>query len=346
MKVLTPDQLEQALLEEEASIARSRSRQMEMLLLADEMQLPTADGCKSMREWVAGRLDMSPETAYSLTTTARRLADMPELVEQLAAGQITFDRAAATSRIPNEHQDDRLLGLDIQGLRRIATRHRRMERVDDTTAHASQHFTMQPNLDESLWNVWGKLDGYGGAVVAKVLTEEANLLESLPDGERPGLGYRQAVALAKVCEDRRPGTGNTPLITVFVDANGAETEAGTPVGPEIIDKVACVGSVEVIKNVDGEPLSVGRRSRVISKRLKRFVLHRDGGCSADGCTSRYRLEPHHKVPWSEGGPTDANNLFAFCWFHHHVVIHGWGYRIDSSRGPNRIRFIKPDHDPP
>jgi hypothetical protein len=29
-----------------------------------------------------------------------------------------------------------------------------------------------------------------------------------------------------------------------------------------------------------------------------------------------------------------------------VVIHGWGYRIDSSRGPNRIRFIKPGHDPP
>ena len=76
MKVLTPDQLEQALLHEEASIARSRSRQMEMLLLADEMQLPTADGCKSMQEWAARRIDISPETAYFLTTNARRLADM------------------------------------------------------------------------------------------------------------------------------------------------------------------------------------------------------------------------------------------------------------------------------
>ncbi len=76
MKVFTPDQLEQALLHEEASIARSSTRQTELLGLVDEMQLPTADGCKSMREWVSGRLDISPETAYSLTTTARRLADM------------------------------------------------------------------------------------------------------------------------------------------------------------------------------------------------------------------------------------------------------------------------------
>lgn len=346
MRVLTPDQLEQALLQEEANIARSRARQMQLIHLADAMQLPNADGSRSMREWVAGRLDISREAAFSLTTTAKRLADLPDLAQHLADGRITFDRAAATFRIPSEHQDDRLLSIDIPGLRRIAARHRRMERVDDATAHVSQHLSSQPNLDESTWEIWGKLDGYGGSVVSKVLTEEADLIESLPEGERPGLGYRRAVALAKVCEDRRPGIGSTPLITVFVDADGAETEVGTPVGPEILDKVACVGDLELIRNVDGKPLSVGRRSRVISKRIKRFVIHRDGGCSAEGCASRYRLEPHHKAPWSEGGPTDPDNLTTLCWFHHHVVVHGWGYRIDSIRGPSRIRFTKPGHDPP
>jgi len=56
-----------------------------------------------MREWVAGRLDISREAAFSLTTTAKRLADLPDLARQLVEGRITFDRAAATSRIPGEH---------------------------------------------------------------------------------------------------------------------------------------------------------------------------------------------------------------------------------------------------
>lgn len=93
MRVLTPDQLEQALLQEEANIARSRARQMQLIHLADAMQLPNADGSRSMREWVAGRLDISREAAFSLTTTAKRLADLPDLAQHLADGRITFDRA-------------------------------------------------------------------------------------------------------------------------------------------------------------------------------------------------------------------------------------------------------------
>jgi hypothetical protein len=138
------------------------------------------------------------------------------------------------------------------------------------------------------------------------------------------------------------------LISVFVDHQAVEIEGAVVTGVGIIDRIACTGALEIIKTEDGRPLSVGRRSRVISPALRRFVLHRDGGCTAEGCTSRYRLEPHHKVPWSEGGPTDVANLTTLCWFHHHVVIHSMGYHIDDTRGPNRIRFSHPGrgHDPP
>ena len=346
MEGMTPDQLEQRLVELEATVARARAEQMMLLQMADAYQLPTADGCRNMREWVAGRLDVSRETAYALTTTARRLMDSPELSRSLAEGAVTFDRAEATSRIPAIHHDDSLRGLDIQGLRRVAARHRRRSRVDDHEAHRSQHLTFQPNLDESIWDVWGRLDGYAGPVVFKSLTEEADLIPDLPDGTRLGAGYRRAIALTRLCEDRSTGSRSTPLITVFVDKNGAETEAGTPVGDEVLDRLACTGKVETIGIHDGKPLVLGRRSRVIKPSMRRFILHRDGGCTADGCTSRYRLQIHHIVPWSEGGPTDPENLTTLCWFHHQVVVHGWGYRIDPSLGPGRIRFIAPNHDPP
>ncbi len=346
MEGMTPDQLERRLIELEATVARARAEQMMLLQIADAYQLPTADGCRNMREWVAGRLDVSRETAYALTTTARRLMDAPELSRELAAGDITFDRAEATSRIPAVDHDESLRGLDIQGLRRVAAYHRRRTRTDDHEAHRSQHLTFQPNLDESVWDVWGRLDGYGGAVVSKVLTEEADRIPDLPDGRPLGTGYRRAMALTRICEDRTIGSRSTPLITVFLDEKGVETEAGTPVGVEVLDRLACTGAIETIGLREGKPLALGRRSRVIKPALRRFILHRDGGCTADGCTSRYRLQVHHKIPWSEGGPTDPENLTTLCWYHHHVVVHGWGYRIDARLGPGRIRFIAPSHGPP
>lgn len=346
MEGLTPDFIERTLKQEESTVARSRAKQLQMILIADAMQLHTADGCRSLNEWVAGRLDVSRETASSMVRTARRLKDSPDTAHQLSDGEITYDRAEATSRIPVGRQDAALHSFDIAGLRRIAARHRHMKNVDDAAAHTSQHLTMQPNLDESMWDLWGKLDGYGGSVVSKILTEEADLIGPLPDGVLPGIGYRRAVALTKICEERKDGSATTPLITVFVDGEGAEVEAGTPVGSEILEKIACTGSLEIVRTDRGRPLSVGRRSRVISKKLRRFVMHRDGGCTADGCTSRYRLQAHHIIPWSEGGPTDPDNLATLCWFHHHVVIHGWGYRVDASLGPRRIRFTRPERGPP
>jgi hypothetical protein len=347
MRGLTADQIEQRLLADEAIIAAARARQLTNLALADRMQLPLADGCRTLKEWAAGRLDVSTDTAYQLVTTARRLLDAPEIAGQLSRGEITFDRAEAMSRIPAEHREDWHDGLDIQGLRRIAARHRRLSRSDDHDAHAAMDLNLQPNLDESRWSVWGELDGYSGPVVNKVLTEKADTIGPLPDGSRPGLGYRRAFALTALCEENGSTTTSTPLITVFVDDKGVEVAGGTPVGPEILEKVACAGSLEVIKTSDGRILAVGRRSRVIPNGLRRFILHRDSGCTADSCTSLYRLEVHHVIPWSEGGPTDPDNLTTLCWFHHHVVVHGFGYRIDPTLGPGRLRFVKPAaHDPP
>jgi hypothetical protein len=347
MRGLTADQIEQQLLADEAIIAAARARQLANLALADRMQLPIGDGCRSLKEWAAGRLDVSTDTAYQLVTTARRLLDAPDIARQLARGEITFDRAEAMSRIPAEHRSEWQFGLDIQGLRRVAARHRRLSRSDDHDAHAAMDLNLQPNLDESRWNVWGELDGYSGPVVNNVLTEKADTIGSLPDGSRPGLGYRRAVALTALCEENGSTASSTPLITVFVDDKGVEVSSGTPVGPEVLDKVACAGALEVIKTNDGRPLAVGRRSRVIPNPLRRFILHRDGGCTADNCTSLYRLEVHHVIPWSEGGPTDPENLTTLCWFHHHVVVHGFGYRIDPALGPGRLRFVKPSaHDPP
>ncbi|HKX76888.1 MAG TPA: HNH endonuclease, partial [Acidimicrobiia bacterium] len=54
-------------------------------------------------------------------------------------------------------------------------------------------------------------------------------------------------------------------------------------------------------------------------------------------------QPHHLVPRSQGGSHHPSNLTLLCWFHHHIVIHGLGFRPDPDSPPQRRRFIRQPH---
>ncbi len=128
---------------------------------------------------------------------------------------------------------------------------------------------------------------------------------------------------------------------------GVALTAGPRIGPDTLDRILCGGSVEIMLNTDsGAPIAVGPSTRVVPPKLRRFVLNRDGGCTIDGCGSRYRLEVHHIVPRSQGGNHDLENLTTVCWWHHHIAIHGRGYVIDPTSPPGQRHIIPAGHDPP
>jgi Domain of unknown function (DUF222) len=76
------------------------------------------------------------------------------------------------------------------------------------------------------------------------------------------------------------------------------------------------------------PLDVGV-SRDIPAAIRRAVILRDqhcrfpGGCDqpAAGC------EVHHLRHQAHGGPTSVKDCALFCFFHHQVVIHQWGWTV-------------------
>ncbi|MEA2024250.1 MAG: DUF222 domain-containing protein [Actinomycetota bacterium] len=365
--ILTTDTLEQQLLNAEATIGRMRSAQMTIIREIDRRQAPLADGCRSLGEWVTGRLDVAPETAKALVSTSRRLEALPTVEATAGAGSITFDRAVAVARIADPSEDagivDEMAAYDVARIRRLVSNRHRVTRDTEREAFDTRYMTAQPNLDESSWRVHGYLPGLAGRTFVEALDAKADQLPLDPDGDRTR-GTRWADALWAISLDSLAGTDGatietaTPLLTVFVDAHdatatngetGAVIEAGPRVGPDTIEAILCQGTIEVTaRATDGTPVNMGRRTRIIPPRLRRFVLHRDGGmCTIEGCVSRYRLQAHHIRPWSEGGPTDAGNLTTLCWFHHHVVIHGRGFTIDPSTPPQRRRFLRPPiHAPP
>jgi hypothetical protein len=343
-----------------ASICHSRSilsaAELEILEELDRRQVATADGSRSLSEWAATRLDLSLVSAKSLVRTMRRTVDRPDLRDALASGEVSFDRVEALSKI----QDDvgLLSHLDVGGVYREAARRTRITAADEVNTAESNHLFLQYTLDETWARIQGGLDGYSASLVDKTLTELADAQPDLPDGTRGDRSWRRATALIEICtsgggeEDAPPAQ-----VTVFVDAKeaaesngeaGVMLEAGPKVGVQALEAILCDAATEVTVNGDdGIPMVYGRKSRTAPPALKRAVLRRGGGvCGADGCNSRYRLEAHHEIPWSQGGSTDPDDLIALCWFHHHIVIHQRGFQIYRHPEHGRIRFRRPKLEPP
>jgi hypothetical protein len=362
---LTTDTLEQQLLNAESTIARMRAAQMTIIREIDRRQTPLADGCRSTAEWVTARLDVAPETAKTLVATARRLEALPTVETATEAGSISFDRAVALARIAIPSEDETIISelsvYDIAAIRRLRSNRHRLTRESEREAFERRYLVAQPNLDESSWRLYGQLPAVAGRTFVEALDTKA---DQLPPGSGASRTTRYADALWAISLDSLAGTDGasiesaTPLLTVFVDANDAAAtngeasvvvEAGPSVGPDTIEAILCDGIIEVTgRTRDGTPVNMGRRSRTIPPRLRRFILARDGGvCTIAGCVSRYRLQPHHITPWSQGGATDTENLTTLCWYHHHVVIHGRGFSLDPSSPPHRRRLDQPPiHAPP
>ncbi len=254
-------------------------------------------------------------------------------------------------------------GYDIDGIRALTAKRRRMTRLDEIQSFEERYVSIQPNLDESAWRLSGQLPGFAGRTVVEALETRG---DSFPYGSSvtPSRTTRNADALWSISHDAVSGgdgatvDASSPVLTVFVDATeaaasnattGVTLEAGPRVGANAVEAILCSGTVEVTaRTTDGQPLALGRRTRVIPPRLRRFILHRDATrCTISGCTSRYRLQIHHMIPWSHNGRTDPENLTTLCWFHHQVVIHGHGHRIDPTSPPQRRRLLNPRiHAPP
>ena len=91
-------------------IARERAAQMVLLREVDRRQASRSAGCRSLREWVAGRLDVAPETVRDLVATAHRLEDLLDVADAVGSGEIGFDRAVVVGRFAGQRRHHRTVG--------------------------------------------------------------------------------------------------------------------------------------------------------------------------------------------------------------------------------------------
>ena len=136
----------------------------------------------------------------------------------------------------------------------------------------------------------------------------------------PSRTVRRADALAWMAE-RLFESGDAPAlapdrheIVVHVEAEvladgrsgRCEIEHRTAIAAETARRLCCdAGIVPVVDGANGEPLSVGRRTRSIPPAVRRALASRDGGCRFPGCPAIHRLHGHHVKHWADGGETSS-----------------------------------------
>jgi len=104
-------------------------------------------------------------------------------------------------------------------------------------------------------------------------------------------------------------------------------EHGSVLANETVRRIGCDAAlVRVLESGDGEPLDVGRKTRVIPPAIRRALKRRDGGCRFPGCNRTKFVDGHHIEHWADGGETRLDNLVSVC-RHHHGLLHEGGYSV-------------------
>ncbi len=352
----TISELETDLVAVEAKITELRSEQHVLVRELEYGQAPQSDGSRSMVDYVQSHLDVKRDTAKDLVFAARRFVQHRSLHDRMLNRGATFDRTVAAVKLSDAGaSSDVVVGSydhDLAGVGRMIARTRHVTTADERRVFTERYFTIQPNLDESRYRMWGEAPGVIGRTIDKAICDRADELRATPDAMASSRGQRQLDALGAMALDSLDGStpdgSSSGQVTVFVDARQnnpthttAVVEYGPRVGPDALEEIMCHGRVQIVGlDTQGIPVVASPATRTIPPAVRHTVAYRDGVCVIDGCSSRYRLEPHHIKRFTDGGSHHPDNLATLCWYHHHVAIHGNGYRIDPESPPHRRRLTK------
>ena len=160
----------------------------------------------------------------------------------------------------------------------------------------------------------------------------------------PSRTVRRADALAWMAE-RLFEPADVPVlasdrheIVVHVEAEvlACEIEHRTAIAAETARRLCCdAGIVPVVDGPNGEPLSVGRRTRSIPPAVRRL----EPRPRVPLPRLPHRLHGHHVKHWANDGETSLDNLILLCPTHHRLVHEG-GFdvqRLDDGA----FRFVNP-----
>jgi len=325
-------------------------------------------GVKSCAHWLNWQCGIAMGAAREKVRVARALEATPQISAAFAAGEVSYSKVRAMTRIANPDNEDYLLMIARHGtathVEQLVRAYRAVDRAAATerTNHAHQTRTCQWHYaEDGTFVLRAQLPAEVGALFVQALTAAAEHVPagtSAPEETPPDEPHaaRRADALALLAEhylagDSAPASRSAERHTVVIhvdrealresgDYGRCDLDHGPALAPETARRLACDASrYELDEDTDGEPLNIGRKSRAIPPPLRRFLDQRDRGCRFPGCTEHRHVDAHHVRHWADGGETRADNLILLC-RHHHRLVHEGGYTVER-RDDGRWLFFTP-----
>ncbi|HET6472788.1 MAG TPA: DUF222 domain-containing protein [Pseudomonadales bacterium] len=305
-------------------------------------------------------------TAREKVRVARSLSELPVTRAAFRAGDVSYSKVRAITRIADRQSESELVELartnPAADVERTVRAMRQAQRLEESrvafTAYRHRTFTSHTDDDGTLV-FEGRLPAEQGALLLQALDRAMDwLFRGQP--HRPRLRHddarvedmpltvRRADALAILAErflsdppvaEEGLNTADRFQVTVHASAESLpELGAVNPDDPphaedaavlaaESVRRLACDSAmVRILTTGAGEVLDVGRKTRVISAPLRRALKHRDRGCRFPGCCNTRFVDGHHIHHWADGGATRLDNLVLLC-RHHHRLLHEGGYYV-------------------
>jgi Domain of unknown function (DUF222)/HNH endonuclease len=331
------------------------------------------EGCKTCAHWVSWRCAVSPGVAREHVRVARRLRDLPAVAAAFARGELSYSKVRAITRVEEIDDEEELIALARNAtaaqLDRVVRGYRSVLRVEADADRAYEERSLTWYWDDDGTVVLrGRLPAEQGALLVEALEAARDALGPPPRPTDVSAGTpsatpvsaRNADALlaladASLDSDENASTADRYQVVVHIDAEAlpagtdaggssgrCELEVGVPLAHAAARRLSCDASLVAMVERNGQPLSIGRKTRTIPPALRRALRSRDGGCAFPGCTQTRHVDAHHIEHWSDGGRTDLVNLVQLC-RHHHRLVHEGGYTV-RHRG-RRVAFWTPDGCP-
>jgi hypothetical protein len=334
-------------------IYAAESRLLTLIREFDEKQYWAQQGLCSCAHWLNFKCGIGMNAAREKVRVAHALNKLPKISEGFAKGALSYSKVRAVTRIADETNEDYLLMIAEHGtahhVEKLVSKYRTAKRLQDAEIANEQYNNREVSHyydhDGSLV-IKARLPAEQGALIVKALEmamdadfADVTAVTSEDHDESTPIAARRADALTNIAEtymNNNESSGSTAdryqVILHVGAAQGRDPhlEDGPHVTAVTSRRIACDSSLVAIEqDKNGEPLSIGRRSRTIPPPMRRALRVRDKGCRFPGCTNTRFVDGHHIEHWADGGETSLDNLVMLCRHHHHLVHEG-GFDCEKS----------------
>jgi hypothetical protein len=314
-------------------------------------------GFENCARWLHWRCDLSLSAAREKVRVAHALKSLPAIAMAFARGELSYSKARALTRVASRENEEALLEFALHTTAaRVEERCRELRcgtaaSIDDAVrAHARRGLSLRRDPERGTVTITVELPMEAGELVDKALDRALEATASgSPEFAEQSWAAQRADALVLLAtawlgggRETSSGASDTHQVVVHVDHSslrGGLGRAGLPI--ESVRRLSCdADHVILIEDEQGEPLSVGRKSRVVPQAIKRALRARDRSCRFPGCGRKRFVDAHHVEHWAAGGETSLANLVLLC-SQHHQLVHEGGFRIEKDYR-DRWFFKRPD----